>query len=178
MDSTAYEVAALNLYCTSALQSARLLGQMARRAFDPRLRLELSRRAADAHLHAQLWAETIRAVGARPQTSALAYHALYQEQTGRADTLLQVLALTEVYERRLARQLIRHFHRADVSPTARASIRRMLEEELRPGWVAPWLEQLTEADRARADEVRRRYAEADAAIGDPLAELVPLQSAA
>jgi hypothetical protein len=178
MDSTAYEVAALNLYCTSALQSARLLGQMARRAFDPRLRLELSRRAADAQQHAQLWAETIRTIGARPQTATPAYHARYQEQVGRADTLLHVLALTHTYERRLARQLIRHSHRPGVDPTVRASIRRMLEEELRPGWAVEWLDQLASADRARCEEVRRRYAEADAAMPDPLEAASGLESAA
>lgn len=170
MDRTAHEMAALNLYCTSALHSARLLGQMVRRAVDPRLRLELSRRAADAHLHAQLWAETIRALGARPQTSSPAFHTLYQERAGRADTLVHVLALTHTYERRLARQLVRHFHRPDVHPTVRASIRRMLEEELRPGWAAEWLEQLSDIDRARCEEVRRRYAEVDADLPDPLQE--------
>jgi hypothetical protein len=170
MNDTTFHLASLNLYCTSALHTARLLGQMARRAVDPRLRLELARRAADAHRHAQLWAETIRAIGARPQTSAPALQRLFEERVGRADTVLHVLALTHTCERRLARQWIRHFHRPDTDPTVRATLRRMLEEELRPGWVLPWLEQLGEADRARCEEVRRRYAEADAEIADPLDE--------
>jgi hypothetical protein len=165
-----HELATLNLYCTSALFSAWRLGQMARRAHDPRLRLDLARRAADALRHAEIWAETIRAVGGRPSATAAAYQTLYSERLGKPDTLLHVLALSEVFERRLARQLLRHFHRSDIDPTVRATLRRMIEEELQPQWATRWLESQAETDTLRVRAIQRQYAEADAVIPDPDAE--------
>lgn len=178
METTAHELATLSVYAVSAQHSARLLGSIGRRASDPRLRLEIARRANDALRHAGLWTDTIRALGGKPQTDATTLQAQYEAECGPVGSVLEVLVLTQVAERRLARQMLRHFHRADVHPIVRAMLRRMIEEELNPGWCTAWLEQAagTEAELVRA--LGHRYAEADRAIADPFEERFSWKDAA
>jgi hypothetical protein len=178
MTTTPQELSLLNAYCTSALYSARLLGQMSRRAQDPRLRLEMAKHANDALRHAEIWAETVRALGCRPQAKSGGCQTRYQAHAGRPDTLLHALVLTQTFERRLARQLIRHFHSSDVHPVVRSSLRRMIEEELRPDWTAAWLAEQFGNDPRRLLELQAQYADANALLPDLFAETQLQQTAA
>jgi hypothetical protein len=178
MTTTPQELSLLNAYCTSALYSARLLGQMSRRAQDPRLRMEMAKRASDALRHAEIWAETVRALGARPQATSGGFQTRYQDFAGRPDTLLHALVLTQAFDRRLARQLIRHFHHSDVHPVVRASLRRMIEEELGPDWTAAWLAEQSAGDPQRLLDLQAQYAAADARLPDLFAEPGLQQNAA
>jgi hypothetical protein len=178
MRITAQELATLNGYCASALFNARLLGRMVRRTQDIRLRLELARRANDALRHAQIWAETIRALGERPQALASGFQERYEAFAGRPDTLVRTLVLTQTFERRLARQLLRHFHRDEIDPIVRSTLRRMLEEEIQPGWMNGWLSADGGLDEDAIRVAQARYASADAAVGDPFAQPIEQQQAA
>jgi bacterioferritin (cytochrome b1) len=166
MKITPQELAILNGYCACALYTARLLGQMLRRAQDLRLRLEMAKQANDALRHAEIWAETIRALGGRPQATSAGFQTRYETHAGRPDNLLQTLVLTQHFERRLARQLVRHFHRSGLQPILRATLRRMVEEELRPEWTTRWLSDASNAEPRSVQQLQAQYAEADAAIGD------------
>jgi hypothetical protein len=178
MDTLQLELAILNRYCVSTQFTARLLTTFAGSSGDLALRLELARRANDALRQTELWAETIRALGGRPRSDTEPIQARHCEHAGMPHTRAEALALVQVTERRLARQLARHFHRDDVHPIVRATLRRMIEEELQPGWTTPWLARLSEADADAVEEARCRYAAADRAIGDPFIESLTLQSAA
>jgi hypothetical protein len=166
MRITPEDLATLNGYCACALFNARLLGRMLRRAQDVRLRLEMARCANDALRHAQMWAETIRALGEKPQALSAGCQSRYEAYAGRPDTLVHALVLTHTFERHFARQLVRHFHRSDVDPLVRSTLRRMVEEEIRPGWTAPWLAGAAGFDADAVRALQERYAAADAAIGD------------
>jgi|GEM_PF-5263682 len=178
MRITAQELATLNGYCASALFNARLLGRMVRRTQDIRLRLELARRANDALRHAQIWAETIRALGERPRALASGFQERYEPFAGRPDTLVRTLVLTQTFERRLARQLVRHFHREGTDAIVRSTLRRMLEEELQPGWMNGWLNGDAGLDEDAISSAQARYSAADAAVGDPFVESMDQQRAA
>lgn len=166
MRITPQELATLNSYCAAALYSARLLGQMLRRAQDLRLRMEMARRANDALRHAEIWAETIRELGGKPRAASPGCQARFEAYTGRPDNLLQALVMTQHFERLLARQLVRHFHRPGADPVLRATLQRMIEEEVRPGWTSRWLSDPTHLDQEAVRQMQARYAEAAASIGD------------
>jgi len=166
MTITPQELATLNGYCASALFTARLLGRMGRRAQDLRLRLELARRANDALRHAGIWAETIRALGETPEASSEGVQARYEAHAGRPDTLLQALVMTQAFERRLARQLVSHVHEPGIHPIVRATLRRMIEEEVRPGWTARWLADNAGLGSEAIGEMQQRYAAADRQLSD------------
>jgi hypothetical protein len=165
MDITARELAFLNFYRASELHGGLILGQVARRARGSALVLDLTRHSAEEVVHAQLWTETIIAVGGEVRPVRETYQSRYVRFVGTPMALVDVLALTQVFERRVYRHFTEHLHRPTTHPTVRATLARMLEEEkghLR--WVKRWLD---EQARTRGDAVAdalRRYTAADALV--------------
>ncbi|HEV8265921.1 MAG TPA: ferritin-like domain-containing protein [Gemmatimonadales bacterium] len=162
MDITRQELDTLNFYRASELHGGLILGALVRRARDPQLILDLTRHAGEEVMHAQLWTETILALGGRPWPIRDTYQARYAAAVGTPLTLLEVLALTQVFERRVYRHFTEHLKRPATHPTVAATLRRMLEEEKgHLTWVKRWL------DAQAPDVVRetmRRYAAADALV--------------
>ena len=93
------------------------------------------------------------------------YQTRYAEEVGTPLTMLEILALTQVFERRVYRHFTDHLRRPDLHPAIAATLQRMLDEERgHLTWVKRWLDKqaLTRATEVR--EVMRRYAEADELI--------------
>jgi hypothetical protein len=169
MEITQQELTLLNFYRASELHGGLVLGQLVRRVRDPRLILNLTRHGAEEIVHAQLWTETILAVGGRPWPIRDTYQTRYAEVVGTPLTVLDVLALTQVFERRVFRHFTIHRRRSGTHPRVVLTLGRMLDEERgHLAWVKRWLE---DQSRAQGDAVRqamRRYAEADRGIYDAL----------
>ncbi|HEU4721463.1 MAG TPA: ferritin-like domain-containing protein [Gemmatimonadaceae bacterium] len=165
MEITARELGFLNFYRASELHGGLILGQIARRARGSALVLDLTRHSAEEVVHAQLWTETIIAVGGEVRPVRETYQARYARFVGTPMALVDVLALTQVFERRVYRHFTEHLHRPTTHPAVRTTLARMLEEEkghLR--WVKRWLD---EQARTRGDVVKAamdRYAAADALV--------------
>ena len=158
------ELAILDFYRASELHGGLLLGALAARVRDPELMLALTRHGAEEVVHAQLWTETILAVGGRPQPVRDTYQRRLCREAGLPVSLVQVLALTQVFERRVYRHFTEHLRRPGVHPLVAATLRRMLDEERgHLSWVKRWLD-----ERARrGDDVAatmRRFAAADARV--------------
>ena len=173
MQITAHELTFLNFYRASELHGGLVLGQMARRCRSPELVLELTRHAAEEVVHAQLWTETIIAVGGAVRPVRETYQARYAQAIGHPATLLQVLALTQVFERRVYRHFTEHLRRPGTHPLVQATLRRMLEEEKgHLVWVKRWLDRQALArggdGASEVAETMRRYEEADARVYDEL----------
>ena len=162
------ELEILNFYRASELEGGLLLGQMVRRARDAQLALELTRHSAEEVGHAQLWTETIIAVGGGIRPVRNTYQARYARVIGAPVTMLQVLALTQVFERRVYRHFTEHLRLPGTHQAVRATLQRMLDEEkghLR--WVKTWLDR--QAMRgADVTSTMRQYAKADAEIYEEL----------
>jgi demethoxyubiquinone hydroxylase (CLK1/Coq7/Cat5 family) len=159
------EVALLNFYRASELHGGLLLGQMVRRARDPGLILNLTRHSAEEVMHAQLWTETIIAIGGRPAPVRETYQTRYAEEVGTPLTMLEILALTQVFERRVYRHFTEHLRRPGVQPAVAATLRRMLDEERgHLTWVKRWLDMQAAVRPTEVREVMRRYAEVDESV--------------
>ena len=159
------ELQLLNFYRASELHGGLILAQVARRNRDPLLATELLRHSAEEIAHARYWTETILAVGGRICPVRQTYQTRYAEAVGHPVGVLRVLALTQVFERRVYRHFTEHLRRPGTHRIVRATLVRMLEEEKgHLSWVRHWLE---EQSATRGDEVRdiiRRYTEADRRI--------------
>src|SRR4026209_717613 len=105
------DIALLNFYRASELRGGLILGQMVRRTRDPELILNLTRHSAEEVMHAQLWTETINAVGGRPAPVRAAEQSRYAEEVGSPLTMLEILALTQVFERRVYRHFTDHLRK-------------------------------------------------------------------
>jgi hypothetical protein len=125
----------LSYYRHSELNGALFFGRLARTVRGP-LQGDLTRHFADESRHAHWWTETLDALGTRPARVAGAYQDQYLEAAGLPANLMEILAITHVFERRAAGQYARHARRADVQPEVRATLRRILQDEVRHlAWV-------------------------------------------
>ena len=165
MTVTNLEAGVLNFYRASQLHSGLILGQMVRRANDARLILSLTRHSAEEVMHAQLWTETIIAIGGRPAPIRDTYQTLYAAAVGPPSTLLDVLALTQIFERRMYRQFFLHVRVHGIHPAVAATLRRMIENErAHLTWVKAWLDEQAKSRRAEVRDVVRKYSVADERI--------------
>jgi demethoxyubiquinone hydroxylase (CLK1/Coq7/Cat5 family) len=165
MEITAQELATLNFYRASELYGGLVLGHVVERARDPRLAVELARHSAEEIVHAQLWTETIIAVGGTTRPVRTTYQRRYAQAIGRPSTMLHVLAATQVFERRVYRHFLEHLRRPATHPAVKATLRRMIDEEKgHLSWVKRWLDEQALARPAEVRDVMKRYADADARV--------------
>jgi demethoxyubiquinone hydroxylase (CLK1/Coq7/Cat5 family) len=165
MTTSNSEIALLNFYRASELHGGLILGQMVRRTRDPELILNLTRHSAEEVMHAQLWTEAIIAVGGRPAPVRETYQTRYAAEVGTPLTMLEILALTQVFERTVYRHFTEHLRRPGLHPIIAATLQRMLDEERgHLKWVKLWLDKQAVNRPAEVREVMRRYAAADEQI--------------
>ena len=171
MEITDRELTLLNFYRASELHGGLVLGRLVPHVRDPELILRLTAHSAEEVLHAQLWTETILDVGGKPRPTSDTYQARYAAAIGAPRSLLEVLVLTQVFERGVYRHFVLHLRRGGTHPRVQATLRRMLADERgHLSWVKEWLDRLTGERRAVVPELMRRYIAVDAAIRKQLLE--------
>ena len=165
MTTSNSEIALLNFYRASELHGGLILGQMVRRTRDPELILNLTRHSAEEVMHAQLWTEAIIAVGGKPAPVRETYQSRYAAEVGTPLTMLEILALTQVFERTVYRHFTEHLRRPGLHPIIAGTLQRMLDEERgHLKWVKLWLDKQAANRPTEVREVMRRYAAADEQI--------------
>ena len=165
MEISTVELERLDFYRASELHGGLLLGQLVRRVRDPELMLELTRHAAEEMVHARLWTETILEVGGRPRPVRQTYQSRYAEHIGHPMGLLDVLALTQVFERRVYRHFLDHARIPGTHPVVRRTLLRMVEEEkAHLSWVKQWLDEQATHRPVAVREAMTRYATIDRRI--------------
>ena len=169
MEITDRELTLLNFYRASELHGGLVLGRLVRHVRDPELILRLTVHSAEEVMHAQLWTETIIAVGGRPRPTSDTYQARYAAALGAPTSLLEVLTLTQVFERGVYRHFQLHLRRPETHAAVRATLRRMLDDERgHLSWVRQWLDAQSGARRAAVPVLMRRYSAVDAQIRQQL----------
>lgn len=163
------ELRLLNFYRASELHGGLILGQVARRTRDGALALELLRHSAEEIEHARLWTETIIAIGGTVQPVRSTYQTRYADAIGCPVGVLHVLALTQIFERRVYQHFLAHLRRPGTHPKVQATLRQMLEEEKgHLSWVKQWLDHQAVIRGTVVRDTMRRYAEVDRRIYDAL----------
>lgn len=149
----------LSYYRASELAGSLLMGRMARRVRDDELRTRLTWHFAEEARHAWRWTEVIRALGANPVPVAETYQSNYLARVGIPTDELSLLALTYVFERRVAQHFALHRSLPGLHPLVRDTLASMCGEE---GPHIRWIRERLDAEAARAGRERvdatvRRY---------------------
>jgi bacterioferritin (cytochrome b1) len=159
------EAAALNFYRASELHGGLLLSRLAQRCRDGVLAADLLKHGAEEIEHARLWTETMLALGIQPRPMRDTYQRRYAAAIGRPNSVLSVLALTHVFERRVYAHFQAHARRVDTHPLVRATLRRMIEEERgHLHWVRRWLDEQAQRRPEHLAGIMKKYEEADARV--------------
>ena len=163
------EMALLNFYRASELHGGLLLGRVGGRARDPEIALSLTRHAAEEVRHAEYWTATMLDLGGRPWPVRATYQARYAAAIGPVVSLLDVLALTQVFERRVYRHFLDHLARDGTHERVRATLRTMVDEEKdHLDWVKQWLDAEAERRPERVSKAMRDYSALDERVYDSL----------
>jgi rubrerythrin len=135
------------------------MGRLSRRTRDDELRSRLTWHFAEEARHAWRWTEVIRSLGADPVPVTETYQSNYLARVGIPADELDLLALTYVFERRVAQHFALHRSLPGVHPIVRDTLASMCSEEgphLR--WIRERLDgEAARGERDRVDAAIRRY---------------------
>ncbi|MFL5478025.1 MAG: phosphopantetheine-binding protein [Gemmatimonadaceae bacterium] len=119
----------LSYYRESELAGALLMGRLARETDDDDLRVRLTEHCAEEARHAWAWTETILRVGGSPKRVSETYQARYHAAVGNPSNLLEVLALTQIFERRVVRHFRAHLSWPGTHPEVVKTLQQLINEE-------------------------------------------------
>lgn len=158
----------LSFYRASETQGALFFGRLARVVRDERVVADMTRHFADEARHAHLWTRCLADMGSPPLQLPRAYQDAYLEAAGVPASLMEVLALTHVFERRVMRQYAAHARRPSVAAPIAGTLAFIMEDER---WHVRWVGDALERMKAElgADAVEaalRRFERADAEVHD------------
>jgi len=153
----------LSYYRESELAGSLIMGRLARETDDDDLRVHLTEHCAEEAQHAWLWTQTILAVGGTPKRVAETYQTRYYAEIGTPTTLLEILALTQVFERRVIKHFRAHLGWPGTHPAVLETLRRMIEDEIgHISWVKDRLDRYAaEKGDALVAETMRRFTDVD-----------------
>jgi len=153
----------LSYYRESELAGGLVMGRLARETDDDDLRVHLTEHCAEEAHHAWLWTETILKVGGTPKRVAETYQTRYYAEIGMPASLLEILTLTQVFERRVVRHFRAHLKWPNVHPAVAETLHRMIEDEVgHLSWVKDRLDRYAaERGEAVVAETMRRFTEVD-----------------
>lgn len=156
----------LSYYRSSEIRGSLFFGRLANALRPGPIQHDLSKHFADEAQHAWYWTDCIDRLGARPVKLDEAYQDQYLEAAGLPANIMEILAVTYVFEHRVIDQYNRHLKAAAVHPEIAATIRRIMKDE---GWHLYWVRKALDDMEARfgADEVNgalARYRQADSEV--------------
>lgn len=163
----------LSYYRESELAGSLVMGRLAQRTDDDLLRANLTEHCAEEARHAWMWSETIRRLGRLPRRVRETYQIRYYQRLGAPRTMLEILALTQVFERRVVRHFRAHLAWPGTHPVIAETLRTMIADEAgHISWVREWLDGYAASHgRAVVDDTLRRYEAADREIYAELSAL-------
>jgi hypothetical protein len=152
----------LSFYRISELSGALFFGRLARSLSGP-VQKDMTKHFADESQHAWYWTSCIARLGAEPLKLSGAYQDQYLGAAGMPANLMEVLALTQVFERRVIHQYALHSQvpklRAEVAETI---ARIMDDEKWHIEWVAKALRRMEgEYGREQVKATLERFSAAD-----------------
>ena len=127
---TENELWLLSYYRESELAGALLMGRLARQTDDDELRVRLTEHCAEEARHAWAWTETILKVGGTPRRVSETYQSRYHAAVGNPSNLLEVLALTQIFERRVVRHFKAHLAWPGTHPEVLKTLQQLIDEEV------------------------------------------------
>jgi acyl carrier protein len=172
LEVTQNELWLLSYYRESELAGSLLMGRLAQQTDDDELRVRFTEHCAEEAQHAWAWTEAILAVGGQPLRVSETYQSRYHDAVGNPSSLLDVLALTQVFERRVVRHFRAHLSWPGTHPVVAATLKRLIAEEAgHIGWVKRRLDAIAAVHgQAVVDDALDRFRKVDDAIYEELSK--------
>ena len=153
----------LSFYRTSEISGALFFGRLARSMRPGPIQRDMTKHFSDESLHAWYWTECIERLGAQPLRLNESYQDQYLATAGMPVNVMEVLAITQVFERRVINQYARHERIPDVQPEVRETLARiMVDEKWHLQWIRDALRSMEpEYGKETIETTLKRFTEAD-----------------
>jgi len=163
MDLSDDELWVLSYYRTSEINGSLFFGRLARTLKPSPIQHDLTKHFADEAQHAWYWTDCLDRLGTRPLKMSDAYQDQYLEAAGLPVNLMEIMAITLVFERRVINQYAKHLAAPGVRLEVKDTIDRIMDDER---WHVQWVRDALTGmeDRFGKDhiaETLRRYKQAD-----------------
>lgn len=119
----------LSFYRTSEVAGALFFGRVARSVRAGPLQRDITHHFADEANHARWWSECIDDLGAAPLNLGRAYQDDYLGAAGLPANVMEVLAITQVFEKRAIGLYHRHLKMAELHPRIAETLARIMTDE-------------------------------------------------
>jgi hypothetical protein len=153
----------LSFYRTSEISGALFFGELARSLRPSPIQQDMTRQFADEANHARYWTDCLDKLGAEPLKLPTAYQNQYLAAAGMPANIMEILAITQVFEKRVVTQYTLHARTPGVPDIVKETIETIMEDERwHIQWIRDALEQME--DRYGADTIKqtlRRFTLAD-----------------
>jgi hypothetical protein len=153
----------LSFYRVSEIGGALLFGRLASCLKPGPIQRDMTRHFSDEACHAWFWTECLERMGTSPLKVEGRYQDRYLDAAGVPANVMEVLALTQAFERRVIGQYALHAQVPGLRPEIASTLGRIMEDERwHLAWIRGALARLDgEYGADRVAEARRRYVEAD-----------------
>jgi len=156
----------LSFYRTSEVSGALFFGRVARSVHPGPLQRDITHHFADEANHARWWSECVDDLGAAPLNLGRAYQDDYLGAAGLPANVMEVLAITQVFEKRAINLYHRHMRLDGVHPRVAQTLDRIMGDER---WHIQYVRAaLREQEAVHGPEAieatLRRFDEADDAV--------------
>jgi bacterioferritin (cytochrome b1) len=163
----------LSYYRSSEINGALFFGRVARTLKAGKLQAEVTHHFADEANHARYWTDCVTDLDAAPIKLRESYQDQYLQTIGVPANLMEVMAITQVFEKRVIGQYRQHLRVPDLHPRVRQTIEKiMLDERWHIEYVREALREMEETYGAEhiAETVARFTAADEEVYAKTLAE--------
>jgi hypothetical protein len=153
----------LSFYRTSEISGALFFGELARSLRPSAIQQDMTRHFADEANHARYWTDCLEQLGAQPLKLPAAYQDQYLAAAGMPANLMEILAITQVFEKRVVGQYTLHASSPHTPAIVQETIRKIMDDER---WHIQWIRNALAGMQGEygADHIRdtlRRFTLAD-----------------
>jgi nucleoside-diphosphate-sugar epimerase len=156
----------LSYYRSSEIAGSLFFGKLVRTLRPGRVQIDMTKHFADEAQHAWLWTSCIHELGAQPLKLTDAYQDRYVGVAGVPANLMEVLSVTQVFERRVIGEYSRQLRVPNLEPAVAHTLERIMQDEK---WHLEWVRDALKTMEAEygAEAVRaaeQRFSAADVEV--------------
>jgi demethoxyubiquinone hydroxylase (CLK1/Coq7/Cat5 family) len=119
----------LSYYRSSEINGALFFGRIARTVRAGKLQAQVTHHFSDEASHAAYWTDCINDLGASPDKLRESYQDQYLQAIGMPANLMEVMAITQVFEKRVIGQYRQHLRAPGLHPRIRHTIETIMVDE-------------------------------------------------
>jgi hypothetical protein len=119
----------LSYYRTSEISGALFFGQVSRTLRPGPLQADVTHHFADEANHAKYWTRCIEDLGHNARKLSGSYQDKYLDAVGLPANLMEVMAITQVFEKRVIGLYHRHLRAPETHPRVRQTIEQIMQDE-------------------------------------------------